>query len=74
MAIFPRYGPRTLRDPAARFDDLQQMFHRFDFDGSGNLGKEECEQLVLYMLRLRRDELQPSGPALAQPRPGVCKA
>jgi serine/threonine protein kinase len=39
--------------------DVQQMFWRFDFSGTGELCESECAQLVKFILRKVRDTLSP---------------
>ena len=53
MGLAASVGAEVGASQAALFD-LQQMFHRFDFDGTGSLDRGECVELVLHMLRVRR--------------------
>jgi len=46
-------------NPAQIFGEIQQMFYRFDFSGTGELDETECEHLVKFILRKARDRLSP---------------
>lgn len=50
-----------LSNPTEIFGDAHVMFYRFDFNGSGALGEDECLQMMKYLLRRARDSLSPQG-------------
>lgn len=48
---------RRINVPPENFGDLRSMFYRFDFHDGDSLRREELERLVLFVLRLQRDNL-----------------
>jgi len=46
------------------FDNVQQMFYRFDFSGDGHLDLAETRKLVKFLLKEQRDQLRPPKPGM----------
>jgi len=44
------------------FENVQQMFYRFDFDGSETLDASETKKLIKYLLKEERRLLKPDAP------------
>lgn len=51
-------------DPLREFGEVQQMFWRFDFSGTGELSEDECANYVRFILRKVRDRLTPESRCL----------
>jgi len=50
-------------DPSL-FDNVQQMFYRFDFSGDGQLDVNETKKLVKFLLKEQRNQLRPPKPGM----------